>query len=89
MSQINRTTRVHLIASAASDNRRCYLAKIGTKRNWRGDLILDYQFDDDPSLSQPMPYEYALVIQRRLLAESDVVVRFALQAGNTAELIEN
>ena len=29
MSQINRTTRVHLIASR-SNNRRCYLAKIGT-----------------------------------------------------------
>ncbi len=89
MSIINRKSHVHLIALTAYDGRRCYLAKIGSKRNKRGELVLDAQFDDDPSTSQPMPYEHALIVQRRLLSESDVVVRFALQAGDTAELIQD
>lgn len=89
MSTINRKSRVHLVAFAAADHRRCYLAQLGTKRNKRGDIVLDAQFDDDPSLSQPVPYEHALIVQRRMLSEHDVIVRFALNAGDSAELIES
>jgi len=61
--------------------------QLGSKRNKRGDLVLDAHFDDDPGQTQPMSYEFAVIVQRRMLTEHNVIVRFALSAGDTAELI--
>jgi hypothetical protein len=83
---ISASTRVHLVAF--SQNGKCWMSKVATGRNKRGDLILIPTWDDDPSQSQSVPFEHALIFQRRLKEESNVTVRFALSAGESADLIE-
>ena len=87
MSTIDKNTRVHLVAFTQG-YRRCWLSKVATGRNKRGDLVLTPTWDDDPAQSQPMSYEHAIIFQRRLREESGVIARFALSAGESADLIE-
>lgn len=86
MSSISAKTKVHLVATAVN-GKRCYLAQLGTKRNKRGELVLDAQWDDDPGQSQSMPYEFAVITQRRMLDEHNVIVRFTQSAGDSADFI--
>jgi hypothetical protein len=67
MNTISASTRIHLVATA-TNGKRCYLSRVSTKRNSRGELVLDAGWDDEPSMSQPMPYEQALIFKRRMLA---------------------
>jgi hypothetical protein len=83
---ISASTRVHLVAF--TQNGKCWLSKVATGRNKRGDIVLTPTWDDDPSQSQSVPFEHALIFQRRLKEESNVTVRFALSAGESADLIE-
>lgn len=87
MSTINKNSLVHLVATAINGN-RCYITQLGTKRNSRGELVLDAQFDDDASRSQPMPYEHALIVKRRLRDEHNVFIRFAQVAGDLADFVD-
>jgi hypothetical protein len=86
MSSIGRSSRVHLVATAVN-GKRCYLAQLGTKRNKRGELVLNAHFDDDPGQSQPMSYDFAVIVRRRMLTEHNVIVRFTLSAGDSADFI--
>jgi hypothetical protein len=87
MSRIAANSRVHLVATATND-KRCYLAKLGTKRNKRGELVLDAQFDDDAHQSQSLPYENAVIVKRRLRDEHNIIVGVSQSAGDSAELLE-
>jgi len=87
MSTINRNSLVHLVATA-TNGKRCYVTQLGTKRNSRGELVLDAQFDDDASNSQSMPYEHALIVKRRMRDEHNVFVRFTQSAGDLADFID-
>jgi hypothetical protein len=83
---ISASTRVHLVAF--THNGKCWLSKVATGRNKRGDIVLIPTWDDDPTQSQSVPLEHALIFRRRLKEESNVTVRFALSAGESADFIE-
>ena len=84
---ISASTRVHLVAFTQG-GKKCWLSKVATGRNKRGDLVLTPTWDDDSSQSQSLPFEHALIFQRRLKEESNVVVRFTLSAGESADFVE-
>lgn len=85
ITQLNKDTRVHIIFI---NDRRWYLNKTETVRNQKGDLYLKGCWNDDPSQSTAYSFEIANLIQDRLKRESGIKTHIALNAGDSAELIQ-
>jgi hypothetical protein len=83
---IGRNTRVHIIK--IENGQRWYLHKTDTVRNQRGDIVLYTAWHSDPAWSRPCAYEIANMVRDRLKRERGLSTYFALQAGDTAELIQ-
>jgi hypothetical protein len=79
-------TRVHIIW--IRDGQCWYLNKVETARNPKGELYLKGYWNDDPSFSRAQTYEMSTIVRRRLQNENGLVTKIALQAGDTAELID-
>jgi|HubBroStandDraft_2_1064218.scaffolds.fasta_scaffold02321_2 hypothetical protein len=84
---IGKNSRIHIVAIDGA-GKRLYLNTPATKRNNRGELVLWPVWSDEPAYSRPLSYEHALIVKRRMAEEHKIHVHFALQAGDTAELIE-
>jgi hypothetical protein len=87
MSNINRNRRIHVIAIDPRTGSRFYLNATSTTRNARGEIVLAPVWSSEPSNSNPLPYEHAVIFKRRMRDEHRLVVHFAQSAGNTAELL--
>jgi hypothetical protein len=85
---INRNSRVHVIR-IDNTGQRWYLHKPETTRNARGELVLWPHWDSDPAWSRPMSYELACHFRERIKREQGLTTRFAFQAGDCAELIQD
>jgi hypothetical protein len=86
MSDISASTRVHIIF--IHDDRRWYLNRTETVRNPKGDLYLKGYWNDDPAQSTAHSYEIANLVRERFKRENGLTTRIALQAGDSAELIQ-
>jgi hypothetical protein len=85
---IGRDTRVHIIR-IDKNGQRWYLHKTETTRNKLGEIVLFPYWDADPAWSRPQAFEMANLVRERLKREQGLKTYFALQAGDTAELIQD
>ena len=85
MSDISASTRVHIIFI---NDRRWYLNKTETARNQKDVLYLKGFWNDDPSQSKAFSFEIANIIETDLKESRGIKTHIALNAGDTAELIQ-
>jgi hypothetical protein len=87
IAQFNKDTRVYIVL--VYDGARWYLTSVETaRRPATGELYLKGTWDSDHRHARTQTFETASLIRERLKRESGITIYIALQAGDSAELIQ-